>query len=76
MEKLIECFVDAMECSGELTKDLEFKNCSEIEWDSLGFLTLVANVEEEFGVVLKADDIKSSRTIEDLYNLIMTKEKK
>lgn len=76
MEKLFECFTNAMECTGDLSKDLIFKDCPEILWDSLGFLTLVANVEEEFGVILKADDVKSSKTIEDLYNLILTKEKK
>lgn len=43
------------------------------EWSSLVGLSLLAMVDEEFGVTLNGDDFKSSATIEDLYNRIISK---
>lgn len=43
----------------------------EIEgWSSLVGLMTIAMVDEEFGVSLKGDDVKSSTTVEDLYNKV------
>lgn len=43
------------------------------EWSSLISLSLIAMVDEEFDVVLRNDDIKTSATIEELYNKIVNK---
>lgn len=43
------------------------------EWDSLAALTIIAMVDEEFGKKITGADIRSSETIHDLYNLIMSK---
>lgn len=43
------------------------------EWSSLLALSIIAMVDEEFDVILKGDDIHSSVTIEDLFNLIENK---
>lgn len=43
------------------------------EWSSLISLSLIAMVDEEFDVVLRNDDIKTSTTIEELYNKIVNK---
>lgn len=47
-------------------KDLE-------EWGSLTALSIIAMVDEEFEKRITGADIRESVTIEDLYNLILTK---
>ena len=43
------------------------------EWSSLIALSIVAMIDEEYDVVLKGDDVKNLKTIEDLYNVVKTK---
>lgn len=43
------------------------------EWSSLTGLSVIAMVDEEFDVALKGDDVKSSITVEDLYNKVLSK---
>ena len=43
------------------------------EWSSLIGLSVIAMVDEEFDVALKGDDVKSSVTVEDLYNKVIAK---
>ena len=40
------------------------------EWSSLLSLSIIAMVDDEYDVVIKADDIKSCTTVEDLFNLV------
>ena len=43
------------------------------EWSSLIGLSVIAMVDEEFDVALKGDDVKSSVTVEDLYNKVISR---
>lgn len=43
------------------------------EWSSLLALSIIAMVDEEYDVRIKGDDIRSSVTIEDLFNLVKNK---
>ncbi|MGM9777197.1 MAG: acyl carrier protein [Prevotella sp.] len=43
------------------------------EWSSLIGLSVIAMVDEEFDVALKGDDVKTSVTVEDLYNKVIDK---
>ena len=43
------------------------------EWDSLTALTLIAMVDEEYSVKLTGDDIKSSKTLNDIFEVIKNK---
>ena len=43
------------------------------EWSSMTALSIMAMIVEEFGVMLKANDIVGVFTIEDLYNLVKSK---
>ncbi|MBS4040195.1 MAG: acyl carrier protein [Flavobacteriales bacterium] len=43
------------------------------EWDSLTQLTLIAELDEKFGVVIKMDDFKNITTLLDLYNEILSR---
>lgn len=43
------------------------------EWSSLIGLSVISMVDEEFEVALKGDDVKTSVTVEDLYNKVVAK---
>lgn len=40
------------------------------EWSSMTALTVIAMVNDEYGVTLKASDFKNARTIEDLFSIV------
>lgn len=44
------------------------------EWSSLIALSVIAMVDEEYDVALKGDDIRNASTIEDLFNVVKSKE--
>ena len=43
------------------------------EWGSLVALSIIAMVDEEMGKRISGGDLRSCKTIEDLYNLIESK---
>lgn len=43
------------------------------EWSSLTALSIIAMVDEEYGVTLAGDDIKGAQTIQDLFNVVKAK---
>ena len=43
------------------------------EWSSLIGLSIIAMVDEEYDVTLKGDDIKSSNTIQDIFDKVQAK---
>ena len=65
--KFIEDFEEAVEDiePGSLTATTKYR---ELEaWDSLAFLTVIAMVDAEYDVRLKADALKNCETLEALY---------
>lgn len=51
--------------------DTEFKELE--EWSSLVALSIIAMVDEEFDKSITGADIRASKTIEDLYNIVLSK---
>ena len=51
--------------------DTDFKELD--EWSSLLALSIIAMVDEEYNVTLKGDDIRNSKTIADLFELVKSK---
>ncbi|MCX6250123.1 MAG: acyl carrier protein [Bacteroidetes bacterium] len=43
------------------------------EWSSINALILIALVKTEYDVVINAEDIAASKTIEDLYKIIQAR---
>lgn len=43
------------------------------EYSSLIALSIIAMVDEEFDVTIKGDDMRTSVTVEDLYNKVVDK---
>lgn len=68
-QKFAEQFdeTDASEFSAETSfRDLD-------EWDSLIALSIIAMVDEEYAVKLSGDDIRTSQTIQDIFNKVQNK---
>ena len=55
-EKYDNAFMETFEIKTEqLTEKLEYQSIA--EWDSVGHMTLIANLEEEFEIDLEMDDV-------------------
>jgi acyl carrier protein len=66
IQKFADQFDDAE--IGILNSNTVFKGIE--NWSSLMALSIIAMVDEEYDVRLKGDDIKTARTIEDLFNIV------
>lgn len=55
----------------EFKADTEFKTLD--EWSSLVALSIIAMVDDQMDKIITGADIRGSKTIEDLYNLALTK---
>jgi acyl carrier protein len=51
--------------------ETEFKQLE--EWSSMLALLVIAMINEEYDVTLKGDDMRNSRTVEDLFNAVKAK---
>ena len=65
--KFIELLKDILEIEDrDLNLTDEFRQYP--EWDSLGYLELIAMMDEEFGVAIENDDFGKLITLQDLIN--------
>ncbi|MGC6424531.1 MAG: acyl carrier protein [Lentimonas sp.] len=73
LKSFIEEFEEAVEDvdAGTLSGDTNYRQLE--QWDSLSVLTVIAMVDAEYGVRLKADDFKKSDTLAGLYELVQGK---
>lgn len=55
----------------DIQASTEFKELD--EWSSLLALSIIAMADEEYNVTLKGEDIRNSKTVEDLYNVVKSK---
>ena len=56
----------------EITADTIFRDIP--EWSSLTALSIIAMVDDEYGITLKGDDIKNATTVRDIYNAVVSKQ--
>lgn len=54
-EKYINAFVEALEVKAEVVPGLEYQGIP--EWDSVGHMSLVAEIEDAFDIMMDTDDI-------------------
>jgi acyl carrier protein len=54
-----------------ITIDTVFRELA--EWSSLTALSLIAMADEAYSIKLTGDDIKSSKTLNDIFNIIKSK---
>lgn len=73
LKEFIENFADQFDDTdaSEFTPETVFKELD--EWSSLIALSVIAMVDEEYDVTVKGDDIRNSRTIEDLFNTVKSR---
>lgn len=68
MDKFLEFVADIMEVDvSELSMDTPY---NEGKWDSLMMLTLVMELEAEYGVSIPMEALGSVKTMADLYKLV------
>jgi acyl carrier protein len=44
------------------------------EWDSLKALSVIAMIDDEYKVVIKGEDIRNCNTVEDLFNIVKSRQ--
>lgn len=70
IEKFAEQFDDTD--ASEIKAETVFKELD--EWSSLIALSIIAMADEEYEVTLKGEDIRTSNTVEDLFNVVKSKQ--
>ncbi len=55
----------------EFTPETKFRELT--EWSSLMALSVIAMVDDEYGVVIKGDDLRSVVTIQDLFQIVKSR---
>lgn len=73
MEEFIKYFADQFDetDASVFTSETEFHELE--EWGSLTGLAILNMIAKKYGVKVKPDELKNSRTISDVYSLIMEK---
>lgn len=73
LEEFVELFAEQFDETDPSTikADTVFHDID--EWSSLVGLSVIAMVDEEFDIALKGEDVKTSVTVEDLYNKVVSK---
>ena len=53
------------------TPETKFKEFD--EWSSLTSLSIIAMIDDEYGITLKGDDIRKAVTVKDLFDIVLSK---
>jgi len=71
MEDFIDEMAEILEVDNiDINQELESFEC----WDSLTILSIIAYVDEGFGVSISAQEVNDSKTIGGLYELVRSKQ--
>lgn len=71
MEKFIELFAEALEREDEIKMTDEFRNYE--EWSSIAYLSVIAFMDDEYGIQIEEAEFKKLRTVQDLYDACTNK---
>ena len=73
LEEFIKNFAEQFDDTdlSEIKADTEYKELD--EWSSLVALSVIAMVDEEYGITIKGNEITNSKTVEDLFNAVKEK---
>jgi acyl carrier protein len=73
LKDFIENFVAQFDDTdaNDFSASTEFKQLE--EWSSLIALSIIAMVDEEYDITLRGNDIRDSKTIEDLFEVVKSK---
>ena len=73
LDEFVELFAEQFDDTdaSEIKAETVFKDLD--EWSSLIALSVIAMVDEEYDITIKGDDIRNSKTVEDLFNAVKAK---
>ncbi len=73
LDEFVQAFAEEFDDTPveDFKADTKFKELD--EWSSLVALSIISMVDDQFDKTITGADIRSSATIEDLYNLIIAK---
>ena len=69
-EKLINCFTEALKISKELVND-NLKYQSIPQWDSIAHMALVAQVENQFEIMLDTEEILDMSSVYEIKKILI-----
>ena len=74
ISKFIELFAELFDETDVtvFTAETEFKKLD--EWSSLIALSVIAMVDEEYGITIQGEEIRNANTIADLFNNVKIKQ--
>lgn len=71
-EKFLKQFISQFDDEPiEVTMDTDFRDID--DWDSLTALGIISMIDDEYSVKLSGEELKSSKTVMDIFNIIKTK---
>ena len=68
MNEFIEKFKEALDIEGEFDINVELEEFE--EWDSMGYISVMSMLDEEYGKEVDANQLKACKTLADLYELV------
>lgn len=73
LKEFIENFAEQFDDTdaSEIQADTEYRELD--EWTSLTALSIIAMIDEEYDVQLKADEMRKTQTIQELFDLVKSK---
>ena len=73
LKEFIENFAEQFDDTdaSEIQADTEYRELD--EWTSLTALSIIAMSDEEYDVQLKADEMRKTQTIQELFDLVKSK---
>lgn len=73
IKNFIENFADQFEDTDASVFTAETNYRALDEWSSLVALSILAMIDEEYDVQLKGEEMRATSTIQELYNLVVSK---
>ena len=70
-EKYTQAFMDAFSIDAEVARTLKFQQIP--AWDSVGHMGLIAQLEEQFGIMMEPDDIVDLNSYEKGKEMLASK---
>lgn len=67
--QFLELMKDTLDLETELTLETKFRELD--EWDSLAYLSTIAMIDDEYDVVISANEFKALETIDDIVQAII-----
>ncbi len=68
MNEFIKKLKEALDIEGELDINSELEKLE--EWDSMGYISIMSMLDEEYGKEVNANQLKACKTLADLYKLV------